>query len=949
MDLPIIEKTQRQLDQEAFEKVQRDLARAKLYHGVEYYQDTNREDKLLSDRGAREFSASFIGEHLTECAKALRQAFSDWETVHLDADVKTRAMLSNVVERVKTNLDYEKVALIALSNIMLGLQLGVRPAPPEHKVTRQIGHELDFECFMNYINQLDPDLMDYLASRNLTDPQTKRHKKITGTIMTVDDFQEVTWDWLDSKEQLRLGHFVRQTIFDQLGCFDLIKAMSPNGHPQYAIVLNDKGVCDLRSIMKAVEKTVGSNFPMIDIPIPWDEQGTGGGWRTPQAYPRNVLVRNSMGTNVSKSAIKAINALQETAWEINPFIFNIQRQLIDRNVEIGSFRAFNEELYSKVDKPLILDPDDLRYSWEDTDLTEEEIKKRNMAYAITKRWEEEKSLTSQKAISPRLVLEMAERLLFTQFGDAEDRPPIYEDSTREEILYHNYYVVSPGGGAPRKYNEHYDPWFLDNRTRCYPSIDTLNPQGSDYQKALIQYAVGVPKSSESKRDLLISIATTYGNGVDKKSFDQRVEFAESLKDLLPSIVDDPLSPVSMEFWTKADEPFQFLALCHEYLNVFIREIWNEHRVSAGRDATCSGIQITGAMLRDTRTCKLVNVTPSPEPQDAYADVAKEAKKLLTSKAPVEGDPEGRTWLQIAVDKREKNRIKRAAKDKAKFDDLVKAGKRKPDQGPQEYVHRSAEETALAINENLHLINRSIAKMPTMLIPYGGSFITIYGHVKDKLVDKGATLHSADYTVVTKALIEGMAKSLPAFTEVNAWFQSLAKAVLASPLGEGENYSIQWETPGGSLVVQEYYNPDYKKITSSLGDSVRHYTQREEDEESLNESKMRTALAANVVHSIDASIIQNAVNRVYDYCRDNPDKAFPFTAVHDCIYGPSGSFSVLMDAIRRAFFDGVTNNITEHIAENNLPNEEYRKLVPTLKKGRAKVTIDNILKSEYLFS
>ena len=949
MDLPVIEKTQRQLDQEAFEMVQRDLAKAKLYHGVEYYQNAEREDKLLSDKGAREFSASFIGEHLTECANALRKAFSDWETINLDANARSKDLLENVVDRVVTNLDFEKVALIGLSNIMLGLQLGVRPAPPEHKVTRQIGHELDFECFMNYINQLDPDLMDYLSTRNLTDPTTKRHKRISGTIMTIDDFQEVTWDWLSSGEMMRLGHFVRQTIFDQLECFELIKAISAKGHPQYAIVLSDRGVGDLRSIMKAVEKTVGSNFPMIDKPVDWDEQGTGGGWRTPQAYPRNVLVRNSMGTNVSKSAIRAINALQETAWEINTFVFNIQRQLIERNIEIGSFRAFNEELYSKVDNPLIIDPDDLRYSWEDANLTEEEVKKRNMAYAISKRWEEEKSLTSQKAVSPRLVLEMAERLLFTRFGDPEDRPVLHELSTREERLYHMYYVESPGGGPPRQYTEHYDPWYLDNRTRCYPAVDTLNPQGSDYQKALLQYSVGHPKSVQSKKDLLVSIATTYGNGVDKKSFRERILFARSLRELMPTIVTDPLNPISMKFWTKADEPFQFLALCHEYVNVFIKRIWTEHRVSAGRDATCSGIQITGAMLRDTRTCKLVNVTPSPEPQDAYADVAKEAKKLLTSKAPVEGDPEGRTWLQIAVDKREKNRLKRAAKDKAKFEDLVKEGKRKPDQGPPEYTHRSAEETAAAIKENLHLINRSIAKMPTMLIPYGGSFITIYGHVKDKLVDKEATFHSADYTVVTKALIEGMAHSLPAFTEVNAWFQSLAKAVLASPLGEGENYSIQWETPGGSLVIQEYYNPDYKKITSSLGDSVRHYTQREDDEDSLNESKMRTALAANVVHSIDASIIQNAVNRIYDFNQESPDKAFAFTAVHDCIYGPSGSFSVLMDAIRRAFYDGVTNNITEHIAENNLPDEEYRKLVPTLKKGRAKVTIENILKSEYLFS
>ena len=939
-DLPEEELSQEQKDQAALEAYQRQLAKGLLYEAQEMYSGSAPSDRFLSVKGNLELMSAFTREAVPKAAAAIRQAKIDRETELLDSPDGRDGELLSALDKLTNNLDYEHIALIALSNILRGIQTGSRPVPPEHKITRSIGTELDFEAFIKYLGQLDPDLLRYVSTRNLTESNTRRNKRIKGTIATIDDFYDVDWTWLTDKQIMQVGGFLRQVIFDELGYFELLLCMGSNGHKQYAMVLSDLGVQRLNTIMSAVEQSVAKNFFMITPPRDWDDQGTGGGWSTAMPYPMNILIRNSMGTKASNAAIRAINGLQRTAWEINPFIYNLCTQLLYTNCEIGSFRAYNEELYSSVDCPLIIDPDDLEYSWDDINLTPEERKKRNNAYRISKLWEEEKNSRASKALSPRTVLKMAEFFLFHQFGPAHLQPPAppngdNSEEARIQRSYHNSYVPVPDDdAAPRHYDCFYSPWFMDNRTRCYPGVDTLNPQGSDFQKALMMFHRGTPVSEASRRDLLISIATTYGHGIDKQSLDARVKWAESIVSLMVSFVADPLEATSRSFWAEADEPFQFLALCHEYVNIFVHKIWTEHKVSAGRDATCSGIQITGAMLRDSRTCKLVNVLPSDKPQDAYSDVAKEARRLLKNDE----------WLMQAVEKREKNRKKRFELMHQEFRELLKQEKRKPEQAPPEYVRRDFEETKKTILENISFIDRSIAKMPTMLIPYGGSFLTIYGHVKDKLKKRDARFHTADYTIITSALIQGMGISLPAFSEVNKWFQSLAKAALAVPLGDGEQPSIRWETPAGSEVRQEYRKPKYTKVISYLGDTTRHYLNQSDDTKNLNESKMRTALAANVVHSIDASIIQTAVNSLLE---THPD--IQFTAVHDCIYGPSGSFSVLLDAIRRAFYECVKENITQHIAENNLPNEQYRELLPVLKRGRAQVTLQNLLKSEYLFS
>ena len=105
--------------------------------------------------------------------------------------------------------------------------------------------------------------------------------------------------------------------------------------------------------------------------------------------------------------------------------------------------------------------------------------------------------------------------------------------------------------------------------------------------------------------------------------------------------------------------------------------------------------------------------------------------------------------------------------------------------------------------------------------------------------------------------------------------------------------------------------------------------------------MRTALAANTVHSLDAALLQLAIA---DYTET------PFTTVHDCVYGPSGSLGRLVERIKDAFYQVVSGDfLYEMLQANDL--EEDDALVAQLRTMTHEDNglLESIKHSQYLFS
>ena len=161
-------------------------------------------------------------------------------------------------------------------------------------------------------------------------------------------------------------------------------------------------------------------------------------------------------------------------------------------------------------------------------------------------------------------------------------------------------------------------------------VDTLNPQGSDFQKALLQLS-GNPVTDENReavrRDLLITLANaasvqTPAGKTDKLSLDDRIilahnrvnggvlmNSADEVIDVMESLEDEAKDPLAnQKFWTECDEPFQFLAALREYFEIFVWGISDVARVPNGRDATNSESQLIGGIIKDPKTCFYCNVT-----------------------------------------------------------------------------------------------------------------------------------------------------------------------------------------------------------------------------------------------------------------------------------------------------------------------------------------------------
>ena len=175
----------------------------------------------------------------------------------------------------------------------------------------------------------------------------------------------------------------------------------------------------------------------------------------------------------------------------------------------------------------------------------------------------------------------------------------------------------------------YSPYSFDYRGRMYPLTSVLQPQGTDFEKALLKFADAKPLTTDGIEWLKIQLANCAG--YDKKSYAERVQYVDDNIDLITAVATDPVGNIDM--WQYASEPWQFLAACEEYYACCIANTRTESNLLVAIDATCSGIQILAGITKDANAAALVNVTPSDAPQDAYAAVAEAAKKLLKGQVP----------------------------------------------------------------------------------------------------------------------------------------------------------------------------------------------------------------------------------------------------------------------------------------------------------------------------
>jgi DNA-directed RNA polymerase len=418
-------------------------------------------------------------------------------------------------------------------------------------------------------------------------------------------------------------------------------------------------------------------------------------------------------------------------------------------------------------------------------------------------------------------------------------------------------ALHQGLWVARKFAEEealYFPHEMDFRGRVYPiPVFGPQPQGADWQKALLKFAEGKPLGLAGYRWLCIHIANLFG--IDKVTFEARCAWVSENLELL---LDSGKLPLDGErFWTQADSPYMALAACIE-----LAEAWEGGDPTAyvsslpiALDGSCSGLQHFSAMLKDAEGGAAVNLLPTDTPQDIYTRVGTVAQE--------EADATPTITYEAKV-----NGVKQT---------LTMAN---PWMGGK--------------------ITRKFAKRPTMTYCYSATRFGMQAMILDELrsVDRdraekgeGPYLGGADNyhaaTWLSHVLYAAIGRVVRAAQEAMDWLR--AAAAVAS---EGD-LPLWWTTPMGLPILQEYkeQSGDLVKVHWA-GQRIRLIIA--EDGKKLDRRSQANGVAPNFVHSLDAAHLQAVALR----CKQEGIRHL--AVIHDS-FGTHAADTERMSAILRETF------------------------------------------------
>ena len=773
--------------------------------------------------------------------------------------------------RLKSYLTPEMMAHIAITVTLDSLGRGTTFRTTYNSLCMYIGKHLEDQAFMEYMNTVDPYYFSKLQKKYLHDPVRRYDKKVYVMKYALDRSDDMQWHWMPEEALAAVGGVMVKAVLsiranqtNGEGFFKIENLPGSRGGGKSArfLMLSETGVKYRDKLLEAANRLEYKPLPMLCEPLPWSLTERGGYLLTPPREFQNMIHSHNPSIP-SPTAIEALNKLQSIPYRINEYILDLQQHLLKKTHEIGCFRTYEKDSWKEEHFPLV-DSD-----WLDTLDKESEEYKQTMK-RLKDAYHQQK-LDEKEGVNPIRI-------------------SLQADELRGEVFY--------------------TPWFFDSRLRLYPMCE-LGVTRGDFVKALMVNANPLPITEDTRRELLIAIATSGDFGkVSKKDYFERMQWAEEFV-ASGDFKDAVLNPESNKYWREADEPFQFLAYCEEYYALYVAETRNTTRVFIGRDMSCSGIQFLSSLIGDEKAMRFTNVIPSDTPQDAYGEVARVARELLSDKE----------WVQVKLVKRESQRVKRNEKY--------------PDNPRDERMF---------LEIDINTIDRGIVKTQVMVTGYGGTYLSkreyIIKQLKEAIEEKGAQVAPEDFGIIVDACIEGMAIAFPKYTELNDWFKTAAKAAC-----NAGNEHLKWITPNGSYIAQDYREPDYHRV-STYAANGGHYATLQSDnpgeiwvqkgwKDEVKTEKHCTGIAANFTHSLDACMIQNGVVKV--------DPSIPVFTVHDCVYFQPGYSSQVVPQFRQAFYGVVTTPVLESLLEENGVTET----VPMIQRDKVDVSVCK--DSPYMFS
>lgn len=654
-------------------------------------------------------------------------------------------------------MDPQAIAYLSVRNVLNIMLSGANKDVQARDVVTQVGKSIFHEKCLGLFEEAEPKLFYTLVNdldRRMS--KSERHRMVVFKRQAQES--GVPFPEWGLAGVTQVGSYVVDQL-EKLGLLET-KQWIDKSKSKIDIRLTPDTLELVGSIKGHIIETMPYFLPCVEKPKDWVSISDGGfhtkEMRRMQPFAvRSQYLRSEEDFDEGNMDIPlaAINALQSTPWRING-------RMLDTIREIAKHYDM-DEILSQAEWPAPKKPE-----WLGEDMKSEDMSNAQLEEFVS--WKREKAewFTQMK-------------LRGTKYG--------------------RFYTATTVAEKFRQFPAIYFVYFADFRGRLYAQTTGVSPQGSDMQKALLQFSVGKPLSTPYA-EWWFCIHGANKWGFDKASLEDRAKWHEDKQELLLSFADNP---VANRGWQEADVPLQFLSWCFEYADWVRNPDTFVSHTPIGMDGSCNGLQNFSAMLRDERGGRATNLVPGDLPNDIYQMVADVTRAKL------------------------------------------EAARHAPDDHDEYIKLERWRDMWLK-----HGINRTLVKRSVMTLPYGSTRFSCADFiVSDYLkMGKAPEFEKAEYRPAAQYLShfvwDAIGEVVVKAREAMKWLQQSTKGILNT------NELIRWTSPSGFPVVQGYAASDEHRIRTNLCGSAFLRTYKETQRPDGN--RHRNGVAPNFIHSFDAA-------------------------------------------------------------------------------------------------
>ena len=703
--------------------------------GAERFRERTRADEQREYSSGTLWGRKLVQQQLAGIAE---QITITSRKVRLGAAVPGGVRIMETIDQIEPEVLAAIAAKRTLDQIGMGRDEKGRYRYTYAEITLAIGAAVEAEARFRWYEKKAPAEWSKIKQRYFTSTTgTQQKARVASIMMKRKGF---SWEQWSRPKKLSVGAWLFNCIAQTCKWFEVkLKNTKANGKGRLNLVHISPELVDLKAaINELAEMQAPLTWPMVTAPADWTTKERGG-YLTNEVRQQFSLIRGSKGPcTLGTTPIDMLNTLQRVPYRVNLKVIQLMNDLYERGQNLGSF------------------------------------------------------ITSAHIPTPPKPPEEDEEATFKWRKDCTEihnrmaslRGRCYR--TLETLQIANRFKVE---------SEIFIPWSFDWRGRVYPIPTFMSPQGTDMEKALYLFSQSRPVTADAKRWLAIQVANCAGK--DKLPLDERVAWAHDNVATIRCIAEDPLAHFGdLE---GLDEPWTGYAACVEFIDCVIDCSRDTTSLPVATDATCSGLQHLSGMTLDAKTGHLVNVSPTPQPQDAYKAVLNETIKLLKIKRPDLAE-----WAQE--------------------------------------------------------VGRPLAKRVVMTVPYAAEERSNRGYIlkaiKDHEHDKPKELQrrvtSEELGIITKTMLKAMKTIVPGPLSVMEWAKKAAREALSV---EGREI-IEWTSPSGFPVRQDKRKLNIVRVkTQLLGDVVK--TQVGDGFKEVAVTKHMSGIMPNFIHSCDAALLHNS--------------------------------------------------------------------------------------------